>query len=200
MATLRSKNFATLCYDESSHFDDLISALDTLHISYLISPLHDADFDQFHVLKKGHWHIILVFDSLKSVAQVKDLLFEASKPFVVSFVGCEIVNSLVSYARYLCHLDDSDKARYDTNAVIQHGMDYVSLISAKSDYFSSFINLVDYVYCNHVTSFSELVMYARFHDADMLHTILHESFTVREFIRSFAQTHSFDTSSQKEDE
>ena len=25
MATLRSKNFATLCYDESSHFDDLIS-------------------------------------------------------------------------------------------------------------------------------------------------------------------------------
>lgn len=200
MATLRSKNFATLCYSESSDFSEIVSALDLLHISYLISPRHDADFDDHGSLKKDHWHIVLVFDSLKSVVQVKDLLFEVSKDLFVIFVGCEIVNSLVSYARYLCHLDDPDKARYETDAVFQHGIDYVSLISTKSDYFSSFINLVDYVYANHVTSFSELVMYARFHDADMLHTILHESFTVREFIRSFAQTHSFDTSSQREGE
>lgn len=201
MATLRSKNFATLCYYESSSFDEVVSALDLLHISYLISPKHDADFDSDGLLKKAHWHIVLIFDSLKSVKQVRDLLAEVSKGLFVSFVGCEIVNSLVSYARYLCHLDDPDKARYETDAVIQHGIDYVSLISTKSDYFSSFISLVDYVFNNHVTSFSELVMYARFHDADMLHTILHESFTVREFIRSFAHTYSLSSSSSiKEDE
>lgn len=199
MATLRSKNFATLCYWESSHLEDIVLSLDSLHISYLISPLHDSDIDEHGILKKGHWHIILVFDSLKSVSQVKDLLVEASKMHVASFVGCEIVNSLVSYSRYLCHLDDVDKARYETSDVIHHGIDYVSLISSKSDYFSSFVNLVDYIYSNHVISFAELVMYARFHDADMLHTILHESFTVREFIRSFAVTHSL-ASSPKEDE
>lgn len=199
MATLRSKNFATLCYLETSNFEDIILSLDSLHISYLISPLHDSDLDEHGVLKKSHWHIILIFDSLKSISQVKDLLVEASKMGVTSFVGCEIVNSLVSYARYLCHLDDLDKARYETSGVTQHGIDYVSLISSKSDYFSSFVNLVDYVYANHVTSFADLVMYARFHDSDMLHTILHESFTVREFIRSFASTRSL-SSFSKEDE
>lgn len=200
MATLRSKNFATLCYEESSDFNQVVFALESLHISFLVSPLHDSDFSDDGNPKKPHWHIILVFDSLKSVSQVKDLLSGVSQGLFVSFVGCEIVNSLVSYARYLCHLDDSDKARYETSAVIQHGLDYVSLVTTKSDYLSSFIHLVDYVYSNNVMSFADLVMYARFNDADMLHTILHESFTVREFIRSFAQTRSVVNSSSSEDE
>lgn len=198
MASLRSKNFATLCYSESSVLEDIVSSLNSLHISYLISPLHNGDYDDDGFLKKPHWHIVLVFDSLKSLSQVKDLLSEASKNLLTSFVGCEIINSLVSYARYLCHLDDVGKTRYETSAVVSYGIDYVSLISSKTDYFSSFVNLIDYVYVNHVTSFSELVMYARLHDTDMLHTILRESYTVREFIRSFAATHSFESSSQKE--
>lgn len=199
MAALRSKNFATLCYEESSDFNQVVCALESLHISFLVSPLHDSDFSDDGNLKKPHWHIILVFDSLKSISQVKDLLSGVSQGLSVSFVGCEIVNSLVSYARYLCHLDDSDKARYETSSVTQHGLDYVALVTTKSDYLSSFINLVDYVYLNNVTSFADLVMYARFNDADMLHTILHESFTVREFIRSFAQTRSVVDCSRSED-
>lgn len=52
-----------------------------------------------------------MFDGVKTIEQAKDL-FEQ-----IGGVGCEKVNSIRGYARYLCHLDNPEKAQYDQGAV-----------------------------------------------------------------------------------
>lgn len=183
MSKKRSKYFATVVYPESTLLSSMFHFLGDLKISYLVSPPHDSDYDDDGKLKKVHFHAILAFDSLKSLDQVHSLL--ASSPSDVQFCGLEIVNSFSSYARYLCHLDNSDKAQYDVNDVVAFGIDYFSVIAAKEDKFASFVHLLDFIESNPCLSFSDLCFYARHNNPDMLQSIMSNSYTVREILRSF---------------
>lgn len=186
MAKKRSKHFATVVYPESTLLSSMFEFLGDLKISYLVSPPHDSDYDEQGNLKKAHFHIILVFDSLKSFEQVQSLL--SSSPSDVQFCGLEIVNSFSCYARYLCHLDNPDKAQYDVNGVVAFGIDYFSVIVTKADKFISFVSLLDFIESNPNLSFADLCFYARHNNPDMLQAIMSNSYTVRELLRS---PHSF---------
>lgn len=181
MAKKRSKHFATVVYPDSTLVSSMLNFLGELKISYLVSPPHDSDYEEGN-LKKVHFHVILVFDSLKSLDQVRSIL--ASSPSDVQFCGLEIVNSFPSYARYLCHLDNPDKALYDVNDVLSHGIDYFSIIVTKVDKFNSFVFLLDFIESNPNLSFSDLCFYARHNNPDMLQAIMSNSFTVREILRT----------------
>lgn len=174
----RTKNFATLFYPESLSFTDAKDFLDSLHIAYLISPLHSRDLDKDGKLKKPHHHVILVFDSLKSVPQVKDLLHS-------SFVGLEMVQSLTSYARYLCHFDNPEKAQYVSEDVVAFGLDYDELCHKERDKYDAFSRVIDYIVDTNCTSFSSLLLYARRSDYEMFRALCDNSFAVREFIKSY---------------
>lgn len=182
MSVKRSKNFTTLCYQESTEYGVMLESLNSLHVSYLISPLHHLDRTREGDFKKPHYHIVIIFDSLKSVPQVKDVLSSCA----ADFVGCEIVNSLQSYARYLCHLDNPDKAKYDVKDVISYSINYEALIQDKGDKYAAFSRLVDYVVTNDITSFSSLLLYAKDNDVDMFHALVDNSYTAREFIKSYS--------------
>lgn len=179
MAALRSKNFTTLAYPESISRYDLIDFLDSLHISYLVSPIHNLDITGDGLLKKSHWHVVLIFDSLKSVSQVRGLLDSR-------LVGCEIVNSLESYARYLTHMDNPDKAQYSQLDVVAHGVNYNELVNRKEDKYAAFERIVDYIVDNNVTSFAKLLFYARKNDQAMFRSLVDNSYTAREFIKSYS--------------
>lgn len=176
----RSKNFATIIYPESApeNFVDLIKEA---KVSFLLSPLHDKDIAVDGNLKKPHYHLILIFDSLKSVDQVREVI----APF--GGTGCEIVNSLVNYARYLCHFDDPDKAQYLLDDVISYGFDYSALIESKSDKYETMARIVDFCIETKCTSYARLLIYARYKDFSMFRALCDNSYAIREFLRSITQ-------------
>lgn len=81
----------------------------------LISPLHDKDIDKEGNPKKPHYHVILIFESLKSPKQVKEIID------IFGGVGTIPLHSLGAYSRYLCHIDNPEKAQYNKEDVKEIG-------------------------------------------------------------------------------
>lgn len=104
----RFRNFAFILYPESSPAD-WESKLSALHIPCVLSPPHDKDVDENGQVKKLHFHVILKFDSVKTIPQVLNYLWTSGFSHV-EFV--EPIKSLKSYERYLIHMDDPDKFQY----------------------------------------------------------------------------------------
>ena len=103
----RTRNFATIIYEESAP-ENWREILSDLLIPCFISPYHDSDINPNGEPKKPHWHVLIMFDSVKTMEQAKEIFDK------VGGVGCEKVNSLRGYARYLCHLDNPEKFQYNT--------------------------------------------------------------------------------------
>ena len=110
----RTRNFATVVYPESAP-EDWMELLTQQFVPAFISPLHDQDLDPTGDPKKPHYHVIIKFDNVKTLTQAKEVVD------VIGGVGCEPVKSLRAYTRYLCHLDNPEKARYSMDDVRQLG-------------------------------------------------------------------------------
>lgn len=113
MAELRNKYWSTIIYPEENK-TDWRAELEDLKIQVAISPLHDKDLyekdSETHKkgeVKKPHYHLVLIFGSLKSVKQVKEITDK------LGAVGQESVLSIKQILRYLAHLDNPQKAQYD---------------------------------------------------------------------------------------
>lgn len=175
----RTRNFASVIYPDSAPANWLDILSDT-HIPVLISPLHDKDVNPTGEPKKPHYHVLLAFDSVKTVEQAVQV-FE-----LIGGVGCEIIKSFRSYARYLCHLDNPDKEQYDINSVkCFGGINYFDIISCASDRYLAFGEMMDFCVKYNVTSFYLLTNYARLNRPDWFR-ILCDSGTIfiKEFLKS----------------
>ena len=95
----RTRNYATVLYLESAA-ENWRYILEQEFVPCFISPYHDKDINADGSIKKPHFHIIIMFDSVKSIDQAKAIFDK------IGGVGCEKVNSIRGYARYLCHLDN----------------------------------------------------------------------------------------------
>lgn len=114
MATQRNLHFATIVYPESAP-DNWIDELEEQHIQALISPIHNKDIDKENKQKKEHYHVVLLFESLKSQKQVQEIIDK------IGGVGVFAIHSLGAYSRYLCHLDNPEKAQYAIEDVKEIG-------------------------------------------------------------------------------
>ena len=93
-----------------------------------ISPLHDKDTNPTGEPKKPHYHVLIMYDSVKTSEQAKELFA------LIGGVGCEVVQSIRGYARYLCHLDNPEKFQYNIDDVKSLcGADYVGTIGLAID-------------------------------------------------------------------
>lgn len=177
----RSKYFVTLAYPESSDLDEILRLLDEeFHISALISPLHDKDILPTGEHKKAHYHIILIFDSLKSLDQAKEITS------ALGTVGCALCTSFRGYARYLCHLDSPDKFLYDKDLVLNVGdVDYWEVISSSADLARLHMEICDFCYSNLVFDFWYLVQFASFNaKTDWFRALQSQALFYRVFLRS----------------
>lgn len=128
----RVRNYCCEVYPDSAP-EHWIALLNELHIPCLISPLHDRDFNPgTGLLKKPHYHILMCFEGKKSYSQVKE--------YVQSFGGVippykeAVVQSIRGYARYLCHLDNPEKAQYDISGIkALGGADYETYTTLPTD-------------------------------------------------------------------
>jgi hypothetical protein len=179
MGQARYRNFATVVYPDSAP-ENWQSILSDWHVPAFISPLHDKDINPTGESKKPHFHVILVFDGKKSISQVAEIFN------TINGVGCEIIKSLRGYARYLCHLDNPEKAQYNTEDVRQLcGADYNSVIGLATDKYKAIGEMQDFCEQYDVISFFALAKYARSNRPDW-HRILCDCGSV--FMREYLQS------------
>lgn len=149
----RARNYATIVYPESapSDWQDILSKQ---FIPAFISPLHDKDINPTGEPKKPHYHVILMFEGKKSIEQVTQIFN------LIGGVGCEKVNSIRGYARYLCHLDNPEKAQYD-EALVRSlgGADYIGTIGLVIDKYKAIKEMADYCKKNDIYNFADLFEY-----------------------------------------
>lgn len=175
----RSRVFATIFYPESM-VENLPEALQSLHVPCFLSPLHDKDFNATGEPKKPHFHCLLVFGGKKSVEQVKALI----EP--LGAVGCETVSDTRAYCRYLCHLDNPEKARYDIGEVQCFcGADYGAQIMTSVDKYKAVREMMAFVDANDIMCVSDLQLYASENREDWFRALCDNStYVMAEFIKS----------------
>lgn len=152
----RFRDFATIVYPDSENTpENWMGILQDMHVPCFISPFHDQDVDESGKPKKAHYHVMFMFDSVKTKEQAIELISQ------IGGVGCEIVKTRRGHARYLCHLDDYNKAQYSKDNVIQFGgADYEEVISLVSDKYATLKEIICFIKENGVTNIFELIEYA----------------------------------------
>lgn len=175
----RTRNFATVVYPESAP-DNWLDIIRDSHINCLISPLHDKDINPSGEAKKAHYHVLVLFDTVKSVEQFKE--------FASSFggVGTEKINTVRGYARYLCHLDNPEKARYNENDVICIGScDYFELISLPSDKYQVIREIINFCESGDITNFADVFRYAADNEETWFRCLCDNgAYVVKEYLKS----------------
>lgn len=151
----RTRNYVTVVYPDSAS-EKWLDILSDEHVSAFVSPLHDQDINPTGELKKPHWHVMVMFDSVKTVDQAREL-FEK-----INGVGCEKVKSVRGSARYLCHMDNPEKAQYKPEDVRSFcGADYHKICSLSSDKYSAISDMLEFCEDNDIVCFIDLVTYSR---------------------------------------
>lgn len=123
----RTRSWACIAWLDSAP-DGWIERLKARHVPTLISPLHDKDlaYDEetdTQKLKKPHWHVLAMFENPVTEKQAQDYFNCAGICFTLdgSPAPPEMVRGAKGYARYLVHMDDHDKHRYDARDVMEIG-------------------------------------------------------------------------------
>lgn len=184
----RTRNFAGIVYPESAP-PNWIELLSDLRIPAFISPLHDKDINPTGEAKKPHFHVVLMFDGVKTKEQAEEVLK------LIGAVGCEIVQSIRGYSRYLCHLDNPEKAQYKQEDVrCLGGADYVAVIGLALDKYKAIGEMIDYCKANNVTSYSDLLEYCREERFDWFRVLCDNGTVVmKEYLKSKSWTNSTKT-------
>lgn len=179
---VRGEVWALVGYPESLP-DDWYSILDELHIQVLISPLHNKDVNADGEVKKPHFHIVLIFESLKSYSQVLEIANKLNCPVP------QKQDSKRGIARYLCHLDNPEKAQYEVDDVVTlGGADYRALISMASDKYEVVGEIIDWLEANpsvHRWSFARLLHWSRLNNEKWFRGLCDNcAWVVKEYLQS----------------
>ena len=126
----RSRNWTFLVYPDSEKLDPYWrDTLSEMGLQCAISPLHDSDKNKDGTPKKAHHHCVLVFDSVKARDQVQEICRK-----IGTNEQCQRVLNLKGTLRYLCHLDDPQKAQYKPEDVqVIGGLDYSKMSTSDED-------------------------------------------------------------------
>ena len=176
---VRTRNFATVVYPESAP-ENWLDILTEQFVPAFISPLHDKDINPGGEPKKAHYHVMIMFDGVKTLEQAQSIFT------LIGGVGCEVVQSIRGYARYLCHLDNPEKAQYSQDDVRSMcGADYTATIGLATDKYKSLGEMQDFCEKYNVVSFYLLSKYARTHRTDWYRILCDcGSVFMREYLKS----------------
>lgn len=150
----RFRDFASVVYPESAP-DGWLDKLKDTHIPCFVSPLHDQDVNPDGEVKKPHYHIMLMFPSVKTREQAIEI-FE-----LIGGVGCETIATRRGYARYLIHKDNPEKFQYEEKDVIAlSGCDYYETISLVSDKYVVLNEVINFIRTEKVDNVLDVYKYA----------------------------------------
>lgn len=121
-----------------------------------------------------------MFEGVKSEDQAQ-VIFD-----LIGGVGCEKVQSIRGYARYLCHLDNPEKTQYNTEDVVMYGgADYLSVIGLATDKYKAIGEMIDFCCANQVYSYSDLLEWCRSNRFDWFRVLCDNgTFVIKEYLKS----------------
>lgn len=175
----RVRTWATVVYPESAS-DNWMQLLGEQCIPVMISPLHENDVNPTGEAKKPHYHVLFTFDGVKAKDQVQEYVD------IINGVGLEAVGSTRGYARYLCHLDNPEKAQYDPSQVKCYGgADYMAIIGLAIDKYIAIKDMMDFCDQNDIVSYAQLLRYCSFERMDWFRVLCDNGTVVmKEFLKS----------------
>lgn len=179
------RNYSFLIYPESLE-DDFVKILnESGGKGFYI--LHDMDKLEDGTDKKAHYHVLIMFENPRSLTAVSRLAKRCGA--VNGFV--EPLKNAVAYARYLCHMDNPNKYRYESCEVTSFGgADYEEFCETNSDRkkrkLSTVCQIVDFICDNKIYSYASLVEYCCSCRHDWLEILLVPSVgrSIIEYIKS----------------
>ena len=159
--------------------DNWIEILKESHVACLVSPLHALDRLPDHTLKKPHYHVMLMFDGVKSQKQA-DEIFDR-----VAGVGKEEIGSMRGYARYMQQLDKPEKYRYKDKPLCIGGVDYNALIHLPGDDTVNVKDMMRYIRVNQISSFAQFCDICALNNDEWFNSLVHRtSYIIKEYIKS----------------
>lgn len=190
----RTRNYATVVYPESApeNWQDILIEQ---FVPAFISPLHNLDVNPTGEVKKEHYHVMIMFEGVKTVEQACEIFNK------IGGVGCEVVQSLRGYARYLCHLDNPEKHQYDKSDVrCLCGSDYMVTIGLTTDKYTAVSEMIDFCEENNIYSYAQLLKYARTYKMDWFRVLCDcGTYVIKEFLLDVRQ-HGYDNERKNIDE
>ena len=155
MAFNRTRHWGTIVYPESfpKNWQDLLA---TECVPAIISPLHDKDVEQDGTPKKPHWHVMLLFNGVKSQEQVHEICkrFGGVLPIPIS--------NAQSMARYFIHKDNPDKYQYRSDDIVNlSGADWSELMKTSKDRYDTLVEIITYLHDNKVMYYHDLIDYCK---------------------------------------
>lgn len=124
--------------------------LDSKHIPFVCSPLHDKDVNPDGTIKKSHWHVVFIFSGLKSYSQMLNLTKELNSPIP------QKVDSLKGMIRYLIHLDNPEKYQYRKQEIDVHGdIDILPYFESSGSRRNELMAMVKYIKTNNITNIAD---------------------------------------------
>ena len=188
--------WATEIYVDIRYVDKYI--IDT-HLDALVSPLHDKDL-KLHIdeinghvyesyrLKKPHRHIEFIFPRPVSESTFDYMLKHKIERHGFTCVGRERLYDMVSYARYLAHMDNPEKAQYPKEDIIYYGRARPTILEMyrKNIYDSSeyLQHIIDDIMKHRISNLIDLERYYKVTNPDMLFEVHKNLSKVKEYIRS----------------
>lgn len=175
----RTRNFATVVYPESAP-DGWQQLLADELVPAFISPLHCSDLNADGEPKKPHYHVVIMFDSVKTDDQAK-VIFDK-----IGGVGCLRVVSMRGQARYLCHLDNPEKAQYSPDDVIALcGADYLGTISLVTDKYQAIKDMIQFCEDNNVHAYSDLLVWCMENKMEWFRVLCDSAtYVLKEYLKS----------------
>lgn len=123
---------------------DLWNEIDYLRARALLSPLHNKDIiekgEKKGQLKKPHWHLLLFFDSTKSLNQVEQLSSRFNDGATNLYKEIISVGGAVAY---LSHKNSPKKVLYDETQIKEFGgAHYVDLLREKISKYPMILKII----------------------------------------------------------
>lgn len=174
-----SKSFATIVYPESA-LKGWEEILVKQGLQFLVSPLHDRDKQEDGTLKKPHYHVLIIFPRKKAKSAVEKIIRGCGA------VGCEMVANEVGYARYLTHMDDEDKVKYEEKDVKAYGgIKYEEIVKKESRDEDVMEEVLEFIERNHVMSYYKLSLYCMRYKREWFDLVSRKySYFIREYMKS----------------
>ena len=185
----RTRNWTCIFYPDDLP-ENWVETVNDLHFKWVQSPLHDQDVNADGSPKKPHYHGLLMFDAIKNVNQVSDVLKDAFGEADGSIVGVatpQKVTDRCAMVRYFAHMDNPDKVQYDVNDIVGHnGADPAEILRySATETREMIVAMEEYIEQNGITELSDFAAAIRYQNPEW-HTILATKMTMyfNAFIRS----------------
>lgn len=176
----RSNKWAFLFYKESAP-ENYLEILEEIHVPFVLSPWHDKDVNKkTGEFKKAHKHGAFYFNSLKSYAQVSELI----KDKLNGPAHVEPVISPKGMYDYFVHAENPEKSQYDIKDIETGGgfeLDKFLINNNSDDFLSTIIDVIDK---NNFTEFNHLVRYAREENPTLLRLIVDKTYFFAKYLDS----------------